>query len=159
MSDPRLDLQLSEYLDAERRSRAEGHTIANVRIEVHELSRTIKGINARVAALEVGQDDVHDRLDTHAAKITHHAAEIVTIKRRIRSGDDDEEMSTGRFDVEEIKRELAAVRQSRKDSERAKSEEITWWKRSLIGWVALAMGFVASTAITVLITLAILGRK
>lgn len=154
-----LDERLSEYLEEDRRARAQGHTIANVLTEVHGLTKTVRGMNARISALEVDREDVHDRIDTHAAKLTHHASEIVTIKRRLRRDDNDEEMDTGRFDVEEIKRELAAVRQRRQDSERAKADEIVWWKRSLIGWLMAVLGFVATTAITILITLAIVGHK
>lgn len=151
-----LDRVLRDFLEEDRRAKAEGHTIANVRLEVHELAKGLRGVNARVAAIEVDHDDIHDTLDLYGAKITSVTSDVAKIKRRLRRDGDDEEMDTGRFDVEEIKRELAETRKRRADSERAKKDEIVWWKRSLITWTLGVLGFVATTAVTILITLAIM---
>lgn len=159
MADPELDRELKAYLEAEKRSKRDGYTIANVLMRVDALVRTVNGVNLRVSALEADRDDVHDRLDTQAATLTKHAASIVTIKRRIRRDANDEEMDTGQYDLDEIKRELASIRQKKADSERAKAEDVVWWKRSIIMWVVGGFAFIATTTITILVTLAIVGKR
>lgn len=159
MAESDLDRELKEYLEGEKRSRREGYTIANVLVQVAALGRSVNGMNLRLSALEADRDDVHDRLDTQAATLTRHAASIVAIKRRVRRDDNDEEMDTGQYDLEEIKRELASIRQKKADSERAKAEDVVWWKRSIIMWVIGGFAFIATTTITILVTLAIIGRK
>lgn len=166
MSDPKLDADLRAYLDEQKRAKGEGHTIQSLRLEVHENSRLtrnamgmIHGMNARIAVLESNHGELQSLTEEHGTKLVHHAAELVTIKRRLREGDDDQEMATGRFDVEEIKRELEEVKKRRLESERVRAEEVVWWKRSIIMWVVGALAFVATSTITVLITMAIYGRK
>lgn len=156
MSSEDIDRQLEAYLREEEKARRKGYTIENVLLQQQALANSIKGINARVSGLEADRDVVHDTLDNHGAQLVKAAAEILTIKRRVRTGPEDEEMSTGRFNVEEIQRELSEMKKRKADSERAKAEEIVWWRRSLIGWGIGVLAFVATTALTILITMAVI---
>ena len=152
MSDPNLDKGLQEFLAWNAEQRANGFTTANVLASMHELTRSVRMLSGRVAEHDIRLGEHDDRLDSHGAA-------IVIIKRRLRQDSNDDEMDTGQFDVAAVKRELAEAKQRRMDSERAKAEDQTWWKRSVIMWVVGALGVVVTTLLTVLVTLAIAGAS
>lgn len=166
MTDPKLDADLRDYLAEQKRARVEGNTISSLRLEVHESTRLVRsamgiihGMNARLSAVEINLRDLTESNEEHGAKLVHHAAEIVTIKRRLRRDPEDEEMATGRFDVKEIQREVQELQAKRMVSERARADEVIWWKRTIVLWIAGILAFVATSTITILITMAIAGKK
>ncbi len=157
--DPRVDDDLKQFLDWNAQQKREGYTIANlmlrqdqffgeVRRMVNGQQEQIRHLNGRVASVESDNTDIHEILDQHGAA-------IVAIKRRVRQGPHDEEMDTGVHQLAAIQERLAEQERKRRDSERVKHEEQVWWKRSIIGWVAGAVGVVITSLLTVLITLAI----
>ncbi len=153
MTDPKkAEAPLQEFLDWHANQRAQGFTTANVLASMHELQRSMRHLGGRVAQLEEREDAQDERLDSHGAA-------IVIIKRRLRQDANDDEMDTGQFDVAAVKRELEEAKQRRLDSERVKAEDQTWWKRSVIMWVVGAFAFVATTTVSILITLAIVGAS
>ena len=150
MSDPKLDADLQAFLAFNTEQQRAGFTIANVLVAQNNLQTAMRHLGARVAE--------HDtRLSEHDERLDEHGAAIVTIKRRLRQDSHDDEMDTGNFDVAAVKRELAEAKQKRLDSERAKADDHTWWKRSVIMWIVGALGVIVTTLLTVLVTLAISG--
>ena len=157
--DKRVDDDLKQFLAWKAEEHREGYTIANMMLRqeqfMGEVRRAITGqadqirnLNGRVAAVEVDSKDIRLIVDEHTVAIG-------AIKRRVRNGPHDEEMDTGVHQLAAIQARLAEQEQKRRDSERAKAEEVVWWKRSIIGWVAGAIGVVITSLLTVLITLAI----
>lgn len=165
-SKEQLDASLAEYLSQQSDDKKNGYTIAGLYLKFHEFARTLKvhthdieGLKAREVVRDERVEEAHDRLDAHRQA-------IVVVKRRLRhSGGEsvpsefDEEMDTGSFDIAAIKREVDEQRSKRLMSERARAEDTQWWKRTIIMWLAGGLGFVAVTAITILLTMAISGHK
>lgn len=155
--------ELQAFLDWNKSQVAGGYTIANLFVRQEQFatemrgalaghSDQIRGLNARVSDGETDREFVHSRLD-------HHGAAIIAIKRRVRQGADDEEMDTGQFDLAAIQRRIAEQEKKRADSDRAKADDQVWWKRSIIMWVVGCLGVVATTLLTVLVTLAIANSR
>lgn len=158
-SDPHLDRQLQEFLAASQAEREQGHTIANLRVEMHQFKiglRTLEGTvlsqGGLLSHMRERQERMHERQD-------HQGAAIVIIKRRLRDGEDDDEMDTGQFDVAAVRHELEEQRRRRLDSERVKADDHTWWKRTLILWVVGALGALALITLSALVTLAVSGAS
>ena len=158
-NDPRVDDDLQAFLEWTAQQNRDGYTIANVMLRqeqfMSEVRRGLTGqgeqirhLNGRVAVTEAEVKDLRTTTDEHGAA-------LVAVKRRLRTGPQDEEMDTGVHQLAAIQARLAEQEQKRRDSERVKAEEQAWWKRSIIGWVAGAVGVIITSLVTVLITLAI----
>jgi hypothetical protein len=170
MTDNRVDDEVKQFLDWSAQQAREGYTIANLMLKqeqfmgevrraqehfmadvsrlIHGQNDQIRHLNGRVSAVETDNHDIRATVDAHGMA-------LVAIKRRVRTGPHDDEMDTGVHQLAAIQQRLADQEQKRRDSERVKNEEQTWWKRSIIGWVAVGFGFIATQLITVLITMAI----
>ena len=157
--DKRVDDDLKQFLEWNAMQAREGYTIANMMARQEqfftEMRRVVNGqgeqirhLNGRVSEVETDNKDLRLIVDEHTVAIG-------AIKRRVRNGPHDEEMDTGVHQLAAIQARLAEQEQKRRDSERIKAEDVVWWKRSIIGWVAGAMGVVITSLLTVLITLAI----
>ncbi len=162
-ADNRVDDEVQQFLQWNAQQAREGYTIANLMLrqeqfftEVRRLSTSqgeqIRGLNGRVSAIESDNIDIHGLLDQHGAA-------IVAIKRRVRQGPHDQEMDTGVHQLAAIQERLAEQERKRRDSERVRAEDVVWWKRSIIGWVAGAVGVVITSLVTVLITLAVANSR
>jgi hypothetical protein len=152
-----MDDQLKAYLDRHDLERREGFTIANVMSKFHQFEVGQRTQDARIDALE-SRVDAHDlRFDGLEERADRHGAAIVVIKRRLRTGDDDDDMATGQFNLGEVRRELEEARAKRAESERVKAENSTWLKRQAITWVGAAIGAGLLVILTTLVTLAIAG--
>lgn len=132
--------------------RTQEHFMGEVQRLVHGHGEQIRHLNGRIAEVETDNSDIHAQLDAQGMA-------IVAIKRRVRTGPQDDEMDTGVHQLAAIQHRLAEQEQRRKDSERVKHEEQTWWKRSVIGWVAGGIGVIITSLVTVLITLAIANSR
>lgn len=174
MADERVDDDLKQFLAWNAQQAREGYTIANLMLRqeqfmgevrrsqehfmvemgrlVHGQNDQIRNINGRIAAVETDNADIHSQLDAQGVA-------LVAIKRRVRTGPHDDEMDTGVHQLAAIQQRLAEQEQRRRDSERVKNEEQTWWKRSVIGWVAGGIGVIITSLVTVLITLAIANSR
>ena len=148
MPDPDLDEQLRQFLRSTTNDRREGNTLANVRAELHQIQLVQRGLSGRVAGHDAELEEVHNRLD-------HHGAALVVVKRRLRSGEHDEEMDTGRYDLGAIRREVEAARARESKRVQAETDQIVWWKRSIIMWVVGGLGAVSLALMVALVTLAI----
>ncbi len=151
MPDPELDAQLRAFLEHNSRDQRNGNTIANVRSEMHQLQVSFRGMNGRVSSLETNLEEVNSRLDNHGAS-------IVVLKRHARKNgadDDRDELDTGNYDLESIRREVERARARESLRVRAETENVVWWKRSIIMWVVGSLGVIAVTLFTALVTLAI----
>ncbi len=121
MSDPKLDAQLRAYLEDVARDRADGNTIANLRIELHQLRNDMNELSTEQRLMKL-------RLD-------RHGRDIREIKQRIEWGDDGVG-DTGQHQVEDLRRHLAAKEaelNERKDSG-------MWWRRKKREWLVAALG-------------------
>jgi CHASE3 domain sensor protein len=161
--DPRVDDDLQQFLQWHAMQAREGYTIANMMARQEQFFTEIRNIakgqaqqihhlNGRVSDVERETEEIRRTVDEHG-----HA--LVAIKRRVRTGPDDQEMSTGVHQLAAIQQRLAEQEQKRRDSERVKAEEVVWWKRSIIGWVAGGVGVIITSLVTVLITLAIANSR
>ncbi len=157
--DKRVDDDLKQFLEWNAMQAREGYTIANmmarreqffgeIRLAIKGHGEQIRHLNGRVSEVEADTKDIRLIVDEHTVTLS-------AIKRRVRNGPNDEEMDTGVHQLAAIQARLAEQEQKRRDSERVKAENVVWWKRSIIGWVAVGFGFIATQLITVLITMAI----
>ncbi len=155
--------ELEAFLRWHDQQQRGGYTIANVlsrQEHFHgEMRRTVGGLvdqirhlNGRVASAENEIIDLRTGFDEHTSA-------LVAIKRRIRNGPHDEEMDTGVHNLAALQARLAEQEKARDKETRAKEEEQTWWKRSVIMWLVGGLGFIAATTITILLTLAIVGAS
>jgi hypothetical protein len=154
-----MDEQLKAYLDWKNLERREGFTIANVMAKFHQFEVAQRQHGARLDGHDARFEAYDARFDVHEERLDRHGAAIVIIKRRLRTSDDDDDMDTGQFSVADVRRELEEAKRRRLESDRAKAEDQTWWKRSVIMWVVGGLGFIAATTITILMTLAIVGAS
>lgn len=159
--DKRVDDDLKQFLEWNAMQAREGYTIANMMARQEqfftEMRRVVNGqgeqirhLNGRVAEVETDHKDLRLIVDEHTVAIG-------AIKRRVRNGPQDQEMDTGVHQLAAIQARLAEQEQKRKDSERVKAEDQVWWKRTIILWVAGILGVVATSLLTVLVTMAIAG--
>lgn len=168
-----LDHELKQFLDWQKSQAMNGYTIANLMAQQNQFQvelraemrqrlqsqdikiagqdNKISNVNGRLAAVETDNDNIHRTLDLHGTA-------LIAVKRRVRSGPEDTEMDTGVHQLALIQHRLAQQEEARKNSERVKADDVVWWKRSIIMWVVGAFAFVATTAVTILVTLAIIGK-
>lgn len=150
-----LNRKLQAFLKSFEDDKRNNNTIANVRLEIHQFQSRMKRAESKIESLMQDRENIHERIEGHDFRLDAHGTALIQIKRRLRTDEHDAEMTTGNFDISAIQREIEENRQKRLNSERAKAEETQWWKRTIIMWVAAALGFVAVTTITILITMAI----
>lgn len=125
MSDPKLDAQLRAYLEDAARDKAEGNTIANLRLEVHQLRADMNELSTEQRLMKL--------------RIDRHGRDIREIKQRIDWGDGDHLADTGQHQVEDLRRHLAAKEaelQGHKDSG-------MWWRRKKREWIVAFLGAAA----------------
>jgi chromosome segregation ATPase len=121
MSDPKLDAQLRAYLEDAARDKAEGNTIANLRLEVHQLRADMNELSTEQRLMKL--------------RIDRHGRDIREIKQRIEWGDDSIG-DTGQHQVEDLRRHLAA-----KEAElSARKDSGMWWRRKKREWLVAAVG-------------------
>lgn len=119
-SDPKLDQQLRQFLIEVERERAEGHTIANLQLDVGQLRSDIGELYAEQRLIKL-------RLD-------RHGKDIKAIKQHLEW--EGAELDTGQHQVEDLKRHLAA--KEAEISQRRDSQ--IWWKRQKTQWIMAAVG-------------------
>ncbi len=121
MTDPKLDAQLRAYLEDVARDKADGNTIANLRIELHQLRVDMNELSTEQRLMKL-------RLD-------RHGRDIREIKQRIEWGDESS-ADTGQHQVEDLRRHLAA-----KEAELAERKDSgMWWRRKKREWLVAALG-------------------
>lgn len=163
MPDPRIEDDIKLFLEWNAMQARDGYTIANMmarqelffgemRTVLEGQGKQIVHLNGRVAQTERDVEELR-RL------VGEHGYALVAIKRRVRTGPEDQEMDTGVHQLAAIQARLAAEEAKRRDSERVRAEEVVWWKRSIIGWVAGAVGVVVTSLVTVLVTLAVTNSR
>lgn len=161
--DKRVDDDIEQFLQWHSQQAKDGYTIANLMLQQEqfrsEVRRFMGGItgqvnhlNERMSQAETNHDDLRGIVDEHTVALS-------AIKRRVRNGPQDTEMDTGVHQIAAIQHRLAEQEAKRRDSERVAAENIVWWKRSIIGWVAGAVGVVVTSLVTVLVTLAIANSR
>lgn len=161
--DKRVDDDIEQFLQWHSNQAREGYTIANLMLQQEqfrtEVRRFMSGVagqvthlNERVSQVETNHDELRDIVDEHTVSLQ-------AIKRRVRNGPNDSEMDTGVHQIAAIQARLAEQEQKRRDSERVQAENVVWWKRSIIGWVAGAVGVIITSLLTVLITLAVANSR
>ncbi len=191
-----LDERLSSYLRRADKDVEAGHTIANLRVELNSVNRRVRTAEAHVQSLlsehnelraehdEHVQDshafrsDVLERVDGVENITKAHTDVLIRVKRRLRTGDQDDEMATGNFDLKRIQDEVmesvrlakqsnnservraleteAAVRKS-EAAERKESE--TWLRRHAITVVSTIAATLIAAFLTTIIVLAIAGAR
>lgn len=120
-NDPQLDAKLRSYLADQERDKAEGNTIANLRIELHSVRADMHEIKTEQRLMKLRQDR-HGRL-------------IREIQERININDG-AEMDTGQHQIEDLRRHLEL-----KDEERRNSS--IWWRQKKREWAVAAIGAMA----------------
>jgi chromosome segregation ATPase len=124
-SNPDLDAQLAEFLAACARDRDDGHTIANLRIEMHALRSDVNEVSARVHA--------------HELRLDRHGREIRALKQRVDGQHDDTD--TGVHQVEDLRRYMAERELAAKQAELTdRRRDSLWWKRKKVDWLAAIVG-------------------
>lgn len=121
MSDPKLDAQLRAYLEDVARDKADGNTIANLRIEIHQLRVDMNELSTEQRLMKL-------RLD-------RHGRDIREIKQRIEWGEESC-ADTGQHQIEDLRRHLAA-----REAELAERKDSgMWWRRKKREWLVAAAG-------------------
>jgi len=124
-----LDTQLSAYLTAWQEDQSSGNTIANLRIELHQVKLNVEELTTQNTLLRM-------RLD-------RHGQEIRMIKQHLALSGEGED--TGQHQVEDLKRALA-----NQEKELEKHEEAgRWWKRKAVGWVVAAAAWIITSIVAV----------
>lgn len=118
-----LDSRLRAYLEEHEQDKAEGNTIANVRIEMHQLQVDMREMNMRMKTTEL-------RLDRHGRAIRE-------IRQRLDLDGDD--VDTGVHQVEDLRKHLQAKEQEHK-MELKEHRDSIWWRRQKINWMVAALG-------------------
>lgn len=120
MSDTKYDQLLKEFLETEARDRAEGNTIANLRLEVHQSRLDITELGAEVRM--------------HRLRLDRHGKDLRELKAYVYQREDD--LDTGVHQVADLKRHLEA-----KESElRERRDSGIWWKQKKREWLVAGLG-------------------
>ncbi len=163
MPDPRVDDDIKQFLEWNAMEARKGYTIANMmsrqEIFFSEIRTLIEGHGRQIVHLNGRIAEVEREMTELRQTVGEHGYALVAIKRRVRHGPDDQEMDTGVHQLAAIQARLAEQEQKKRESERVKAEDVIWWKRSIIGWVAGGIGVIITSLVTVLITLAIANSR
>ncbi len=128
-SDPNLDAQLRAYLTAWQEDQSSGNTIANLRIEIHQLKIDVEELTTQNTMLRL--------------RVDRHGREIRFIKQHLAIAGEDED--TGQHQVEDLRRALAA---REKELEKHEDDNL-WWKRKTIGWFVAVAAWVITSIVAV----------
>jgi len=162
----KLDETLEEFLDQQSQDKRMGYTIAGLHAQMHEFlriqtrqGRDIEGLKEKDAELEENHNALEKRVDAHRVAIV--SVKRVLKKHRPEQADDefDVDMDTGSFDLATIKRKVEEQEEKRKESERVKADNATWFKRHIITISLGAVGAVFLALLTLVIQLAAAGAK
>lgn len=127
MTETKYDSLLRDFLERERRDRDEGNTIANLRLELHQLQLDTNEIGAQVRV--------------HGIRLDRHGRDIRALKQQVFQRVEDD-IDTGVHQVEDLKRHLAA-----KEAELRDQRDSVWWRRKRWEWAAAAVGAVMLLAL------------
>lgn len=123
MTDPNLDAKLRDFLASFEHDRREGNTIANLRIEVHQVRMLQEEHGHKIAMLEMRQD--------------RHGQALRELRKRLDSAHDiGVEHDTGVHQVEDLRRHLAA----KEDQLKERRDSVMWWRRKKREWLVAALG-------------------
>lgn len=140
--DHKLDAQLKQFLEDVNREKARGYTNANIILKIEQMGTQIQEVLERVGYLE--------------HRVDRHGREIRAIKKRI---DYEGEIDTGQHDVTQLQKELERQRMQHDAEQRAKADEVVWWKRQITMWVVAGVGFIIVQVLSVLISIALSAKK
>lgn len=181
-----LDEKLSAFLKKDDQDTRAGHTIANLRVEMSQFARRLKTTEGHVGLLQSQHNELRAEHDEHvtASKGHHndvlerldgvenlaeaHTNVLIRVKKRLHTGDGDDEMATGNFDLRSIQREVEESKARRANSMRVRAleteaaerkESSTWLRRHAITVVSSVFAALFLAFLTAIITLAIAGAK
>jgi chromosome segregation ATPase len=120
VSDTKYDQLLKEFLEADARDRADGNTIANLRLEVHQSRLDISELGAEVRM--------------HRLRLDRHGKDLRELKAYVYQRED--EFDTGVHQVQDLKRHLAA----KEEELRERRDSGIWWRRKKREWVVAGAG-------------------
>ncbi len=150
-----LNRRLEAFLEAFEKDRASEISLANLTMEVKQYHSRLARVEAAQRHSILDHQALVERVDGHDERLDSHGGAIILLKRRVRTGDDDKEMQTGKFDLQGIQREVEEQKAKRLHSERVKAEQLQWWHRQIFLWAGGGVGAICIVLLTVLITLAI----
>lgn len=132
-----LDAQLRQYLADAERDKAEGNTIAQLRLEVQDARAEQHDTNARLDEVATEQKLMRMRMDRHGKSIRE-------IRKKVFHTDPDEieEIDTGSHQIKDLKEYLA-----KHEGEQKERRDSIWWRRKRWEWVMAAAGFVAANLV------------
>lgn len=125
-SDPRIDLRLKAFLDDKDEEKANGYTVANLFLEIKQVSIVVDEMNSELRLLK--------------SRVDRHGRNIAAIKQQI-DMDSDSSMDSGLHVVEDLKKQLAK-----------KEEEHQWWRRSAVKWIVGGIAWIATTIAATLVS-------
>lgn len=139
-----LDDMLRRYLEEQEQEKADGNTIANVRLELHQMQIIQQEHGAEIQMLKLRAD--------------RHGRAIREIKTRLDQSVDAGhgggvgfvEHDTGVHQVEDLKRHLALKEEELKQVQRDRHDSVTWWRRKRTDILIAVAGAVAMLGITTL---------
>jgi hypothetical protein len=136
-----LDGSLKNFLDASAHDRREGHTLANMNTELKQFGTIIRQHYKEHEALV----ERVKRFEGQSARVAKHGRDIKAIKAKL---DFEGELDTGQYEVSLIQEEMARMRIETEARRRLEEVEHAWWKRSVVPWIATAVGVVALNVAT-----------
>jgi chromosome segregation ATPase len=185
-----LDRKLSTFLESVDDDARAGHTIANLRLEISSFARRLRTTEAHVEALRSEhaelradheehvasqtefQGEVLERLGGAEGLIEAHTDVLVRVKKRLRTGDPDDEMVTGNHDLRSMQVALEEAREKGRDkrtnsmrvealehAETERKENATWLKRHAFTVVTGVLVALFLMFVTALVTLAATGAR
>ncbi len=130
-----LDELLRAYLERDAQARANGMTIAAVYGALQKLANRFATLEANLLALEARVVAGEERQDRHGRRLTRLERQAAVSSEWKPDATD----STGKHDLEAIKREVEEQRRRRED-------DTVWWQRQRWLWIGLvATGLIVLT--------------
>ena len=128
MTNPRLDQELSDFLDAQKRAERDGATIGAVLGKIDSLWHVYETLATKQAA----QDH----------RLKRHGEDIRKLKRvNAARGDSEEEApveDSGLHQLEDYR--LAEAERKLARDETRRHDSVMFWKRQRVGWIATLIG-------------------
>jgi hypothetical protein len=138
---PALDEMLRNYLEEQAQEKADGNTIANVRLELHQVQIVQQEHGAEIQMLKLRADrhgkairELKNRVDATIDAGGHSAGFI--------------EHDTGVHQVEDLKKHLAAKEEELKEFRQERRDSVTWWRRKRTDVLIGVAGALAMLGIT-----------
>jgi hypothetical protein len=117
---------LRDYLEEYEQAKAEGNTIANLRIELHQVRMVQQEQSADIQMLKL--------------RVDRHGRAIREIKSRFDANDGESiasvEHDTGVHQVADLRKHLEA-----KEAELKEHRDSVWWRRQKVTWLVASIGF------------------